>query len=46
MPEADIRQVGESGPTVDRIEVAEFESQTAQKEWLTTHAPAFLQGDK
>ena len=42
MPEADIRQVGESGPTVDKIEVAECESQTAQKEWLTTHAPAFL----
>src|SRR5579872_2899432 len=29
MSEEDIRQVGESGPTIDRIEVAEFESQDA-----------------
>jgi len=42
MPEADIRQVGETGPTIDSIEVAEFESQGALKEWLTEHAPAFL----
>ena len=42
MSEEDIRQVGESGPTIDRIEVAEFESQDALREWLTKNAPAFL----
>ena len=42
MTEEDIRQVGETGPTIDSIEVAEFESQAALKEWLTEHAPAFL----
>ena len=42
MPEADIKQVGETGPTIDSIEVAEFESQGALKEWLSTNASAFL----
>jgi hypothetical protein len=43
MTEEDIRQVGESEPTVDSIEVAEFESHTALKEWLSQKAPAFVQ---
>ena len=42
MPEEDIKQVGETGPTIDSIEMAEFESQAALKEWLSKHAPAFL----
>jgi hypothetical protein len=42
MTEEEIKQVGETGPTIDSIEVAEFESQAALKEWLTEHAPAFL----
>jgi len=42
MPEADIRQVGDSGPTIDSIQVQEFESQAALKEWLTEHAPGFV----
>lgn len=46
MPEADIRQVGETGPTIDRIEVAEFESQATLKEWLAANAPAFLPDNK
>jgi hypothetical protein len=37
----EIRQVGESGPTIDSIEVAEFESHSALKEWLSKHAPEF-----
>ncbi len=45
MSEEDIRQVGENGPTIDRIEVAEFESQAALKEWLTAKAPAFVRGE-
>lgn len=42
MSEEDIRQVGDSGPTIDSIQVEEFESQAALKEWLTQHAPAFV----
>lgn len=42
MSEADIKSVGETGPTIDSIQVGEFESQGALKEWLTEHAPAFL----
>jgi hypothetical protein len=39
----EIRQVGETGPTIDSIEVAEFESHSALKEWLGKRAPEFLQ---
>src|SRR6516225_2253744 len=39
MTPEEIRQVGDSGPTIDRIEVAEFASQEAQKEWLGQKAP-------
>jgi hypothetical protein len=42
MTEEEIRQIGETGPTIDRIEVAEFESQAALKEWLSKKAPAFV----
>ena len=42
MTEEDIKQVGETGPTIDSIEVAEFESQAALKEWLKQKAPAFV----
>jgi len=38
----EIEQVGESGPTIDSIQVAEFESHEALKEWLKKTAPAFL----
>jgi hypothetical protein len=41
MSEEEIRHVGDSGPTIDSIQVAEFESQAVLKEWLTEHAPAF-----
>jgi hypothetical protein len=42
MSEEDVRQVGDSGPTIDSIQVAEFESQAALKEWVSTNAPAFV----
>jgi hypothetical protein len=42
MSEADIRQVGDSGPTIDSIQVGEFENQAALREWLTQNAPAFV----
>jgi len=42
MSEADIGRVGEKGPTIDSIQIAEFESNAAVKEWLTTTAPGFL----
>jgi hypothetical protein len=42
MTEGDIKNVGVKGPTIDSIEVAEFESQSDLKEWLSKKAPAFL----
>jgi hypothetical protein len=42
MSEEEIRQVGEAGPTIDSIELAEFESHEALKEWLSNRAPEFL----
>jgi hypothetical protein len=42
MTEEEIRQVGETGPTIDSIEIEEFESHDALKEWLAKKAPAFL----
>jgi hypothetical protein len=41
MSEEEIRQVGDSGPTIDSIQIAEFESHKALKEWLSKTAPAF-----
>jgi hypothetical protein len=37
------RQMGERGPTIDSIEVAEFENRSELKEWLGKHATAFMQ---
>ena len=42
MSKEEIRQVGETGPTIDSIEVAEFETHDALKEWVRNKAPAFL----
>jgi hypothetical protein len=37
-----IRKVGENGPTIDSIEMAEFESHSDLKAWLGKNAPAFV----
>lgn len=42
MDEDEIRSVGESGPTIDSIDVGQFESQEDLKAWLQTKAPAFV----
>lgn len=42
MAEEEVRKVGDSGPTIDRIEVGEFTSHAELIEWLRQHAPAFL----
>jgi hypothetical protein len=42
MSEQDVRQVGDSGPTIDSIQIGEFDSAAAQKAWLKAKAPAFL----
>jgi hypothetical protein len=41
MSEDDIKSVGETGPTVDSIKVAEFESHSDLKDWLSNNAPTF-----
>jgi hypothetical protein len=42
MTPEEIRQIGDVGPTIDSIEVAEFSSQDAMKDWLRAKAPGFL----
>jgi hypothetical protein len=42
MSKEDIKNVGDTEPTIDRIEVGEFESHADLKEWLGKHAPAFV----
>ena len=42
MTAEEIRQVGEKGPTIDSIEVAEFETHADLKEWLGKHGPEFV----
>lgn len=42
MSKEDIEKVGDTAPTIDSIQVEEFESQAALKEWLTQNAPAFV----
>jgi hypothetical protein len=44
MTKDEIERVGEAGPTIDSIEIGEFDSQVALREWLKTHATAFLRG--
>jgi hypothetical protein len=44
MTHDEILQVGETGPTIDSIEIAEFESREELREWLARRAPAFLPG--
>src|ERR1700730_7898933 len=44
MTKEEIRQVGETGPTIDSIDIAEFESHAELRECLTMKAPAFLLG--
>jgi len=42
MSEEDIKTIGETGPTIDSIEVEEFESHADLKGWLSKNAPAFM----
>lgn len=42
MTEEEITNVGDSGPTIDSIEVAQFETNKELKEWLVEHGPEFL----
>lgn len=42
MTKDEIERLGEAGPTIDSIEMEEFDSQDALREWLKSHAPAFL----
>lgn len=41
MGEEDIRKTGDKGPTIDSIEIRDFESSEEAKEWLGQHTPAF-----
>jgi hypothetical protein len=41
MDKAEAHQVGRTGPTIDKIEVAEFDSREALQTWLNKAAPVF-----
>ncbi len=42
MDEDELRKAGEGQPTIDKIEVAEFENGEEITEWLKKHAPLFV----
>lgn len=42
MSDDDIQKTGEAGPTIDSIQVGEFENHQELREWLANRAPAFL----
>jgi hypothetical protein len=42
MSEAELRQAGRGAPSIDRIDIGEFETVEEQNEWLKTRAPAFV----
>ena len=42
MTEEEIERVGETGPTIDSIEIGEFTSHEQRHEWIKKRAPAFL----
>jgi hypothetical protein len=44
MTEEEIERVGETRPTIDGVVIAEFTDHDSRREWLQTHAPAFLGG--
>ncbi len=44
MTPEEIQQVGRTEPTISSIEVADFESHAAEKEWLREKVPGFLRG--
>lgn len=42
MGEEEVRQAEDHGPTIDSIDIKEFDSQNDLRDWLTQNAPAFL----
>jgi hypothetical protein len=42
MAEEEVREVGDAGPTIGSIQIAEFESNKELKEWLRENVPAFV----
>jgi hypothetical protein len=42
MDEAELRRAREGEPTIDRIDIAEFETAEEQREWLKARVPVFI----
>jgi hypothetical protein len=42
MTSDEIERVGDTAPTIDSILIGEFTDHEKRREWLQTHAPAFL----
>jgi hypothetical protein len=45
MTKEDVGRVGESGPTIDSIEIGEFTSHDERRDWLKKKAPAFVRDE-
>ena len=46
MAQEEVVRIGETGLTIDSIEIEEFASHGALRTWLKTHAPAFARTEK
>ena len=46
MDEDELRRVGKGEPTIDRIEIAEFETHDELTQWLRKHGPAFVRQER
>ncbi|HEV8062397.1 MAG TPA: hypothetical protein VGP68_21135 [Gemmataceae bacterium] len=44
MDRAELKRVGQAEPTIDKIDIVEFQSSEEQQEWITKHAAAFARG--
>jgi len=42
MTSAEFERVGDTAPTIDSILIGGFTDHESRREWLQTHAPAFL----
>ncbi len=42
MDEDELRRVGKGGPTIDRVEIGEFDDQEQLQAWLQKKAPVFV----
>lgn len=45
MEKEELRRAGSTEPTIDRIDIAEFETNEEMRDWLKKNAPSFIRGN-